>query len=976
MKTIVKGAIIALLVVALMGAAEARLVGNTSGSAGNATGTAYGSVILGETNVTFAIVNGTVVNGAAQFEDRCVSGTIEGKAASSAEGVTGTITNHKLDTTGLKAGTYDFKCTTWNKTPNPGAPTTGDVGDVTISVPDFKVSAKTTVGGLGNPEITSASSGDVIMVDFSTNLDDVIAGGCNVDYVLRQAGTTTNKLAGNTTWALRTVDVNNTINLTPTTDWTAGNYEFAVDPNGPTCNGIESVSSALTIGGTGKSVFAITTSGVTWSADKTTAAIDDIVTFTGKGSPFKNLTIKVVSGEAKQIRFVTITGQNFSDNTFYTQNGAAAQLARNTTIADPDGDGSCPTHAGFIENPSINCAFKNGTTTGIFAVTKNDGTFGIQTKFGDDGSYEIEVSGTTDTAISPQKVTVTVKDVSVTVKTDKTTAWLGQEVKITGTTTAGTNVLIAINDKAETLVQILSDKTFEYTWTQSATKNYSEGSVKISVWVCPQTVQDGLGACGNAVANANRVKLRVNEPATDTADGICEGFLEAAKTNAIGVLSTNCDKSLKKSPDASWSISMKDQTVDVTSPISGQQVAEDDNMDVKGAAPGATNSKAFLWIFNSKGTTSGGTCIGESVSVAAPESGFVFDKTFGKSDVTDDPGDYTLVIQSLGRDGVYSDGKQSTPALGADNDPLETTSPTNINLDCNDDGAASTMSNKVGSQILSILQDNALNKAGSDDQKVFKVLQFKVVTPTIKLNACASSVKGADLNVTGTSNRQDGTTIIVKAVGPKELAPVTTTVKNGTFSATFTAATIGADIGTYTVTADDLKGRTDTVTCSIIAGSPCALSVAVKSSKTQVEKDEKAALTATVSNSGDEVCTSTTLTSSVTPTTGATVTWAKTSTDVPAKGSADVSGNFSASADGSYTVTVDAKRGAAAANGTATIGVGKVAAATPAPTGAATPAPTGAATPAATPKPSPGFEAVFAIAGLLAVAYLVNRRKR
>jgi hypothetical protein len=106
------------------------------------------------------------------------------------------------------------------------------------------------------------------------------------------------------------------------------------------------------------------------------------------------------------------------------------------------------------------------------------------------------------------------------------------------------------------------------------------------------------------------------------------------------------------------------------------------------------------------------------------------------------------------------------------------------------------------------------------------------------------------------------------------------------------------------------------------AGAPCTLSVYVTSSKTQVAKDEKAALTATLSNSGDEACTSTTLSSTANPSTGATVTWAKTSVDVPAKGSADVSGTFSASADGSYSVTVTATRGAATANGSVTIGVG------------------------------------------------------
>jgi len=52
---------------------------------------------------------------------------------------------------------------------------------------------------------------------------------------------------------------------------------------------------------------------------------------------------------------------------------------------------------------------------------------------------------------------------------------------------------------------------------------------------------------------------------------------------------------------------------------------------------------------------------------------------------------------------------------------------------------------------------------------------------------------------------------------------------------------------------------------------------------------------------------------------------------------------------------------------------------TPTPTPTPTPKPTPTATPSPTPTPTPegpGFEAVFAIAGLLAVAYLVLRRKR
>jgi len=50
---------------------------------------------------------------------------------------------------------------------------------------------------------------------------------------------------------------------------------------------------------------------------------------------------------------------------------------------------------------------------------------------------------------------------------------------------------------------------------------------------------------------------------------------------------------------------------------------------------------------------------------------------------------------------------------------------------------------------------------------------------------------------------------------------------------------------------------------------------------------------------------------------------------------------------------------------------------TPKPTVKPTPVPTPApATPTPTPKPIPGYEVVFMIAGLLAVAYLVQRKRR
>jgi PGF-CTERM protein len=101
-------------------------------------------------------------------------------------------------------------------------------------------------------------------------------------------------------------------------------------------------------------------------------------------------------------------------------------------------------------------------------------------------------------------------------------------------------------------------------------------------------------------------------------------------------------------------------------------------------------------------------------------------------------------------------------------------------------------------------------------------------------------------------------------------------------------------------------------------------------------------------------------------------------------------GTFSATADttgwavGTYTVKADDGDGhtddttveIVTAVPTATPTVTPTPTATPTPTVAPTPAPTPTPTATPTPTPTPGFEAVFAIAGLLAVAYLVLRRRK
>ncbi|HEC56821.1 MAG TPA: hypothetical protein ENI32_02905 [Candidatus Syntrophoarchaeum butanivorans] len=77
---------------------------------------------------------------------------------------------------------------------------------------------------------------------------------------------------------------------------------------------------------------------------------------------------------------------------------------------------------------------------------------------------------------------------------------------------------------------------------------------------------------------------------------------------------------------------------------------------------------------------------------------------------------------------------------------------------------------------------------------------------------------GDDLVVTGTSSRKDETVVMVTVKGPVVgPAPVIAIVANGTWTATFD--TSGAEVGVYTVKADD-GDKTATATVNLISPAP------------------------------------------------------------------------------------------------------------------------------------------------------------
>ena len=301
--------------------------------------------------------------------------------------------------------------------------------------------------------------------------------------------------------------------------------------------------------------------------------------------------------------------------------------------------------------------------------------------------------------------------------------------------------------------------------------------------------------------------------------------------------------------------------------VSGELTAEqaddvlttdDEDYTILGTAEGVGDIDVL--IFGPKGGSQILTAEGDGFESVDVEDDDSFEDDIITTDEDTDTGTYTTVIVSVGRDGVYGDGE------------LE---PGDLVVEYKDD-----FTGKTASQILSILASDLWDAPGSDD--LFFILSFKIENAWLAFDPIEAVAVGEPINATGTTNRADGTDVLVTIEGPSDLLPDSVDVEDGTFSVSID--TEGAKEGTYTLEADDGDGNTDTITVVIGEAAP-----------------------------------------EPTPTVEPTV--EPTATAIP----------------------------------------------TAVPT--AEPAAEPAAEPTATPE-EPGFEAVFAIAGLLAIAYLVLRRRK
>ena len=122
------------------------------------------------------------------------------------------------------------------------------------------------------------------------------------------------------------------------------------------------------------------------------------------------------------------------------------------------------------------------------------------------------------------------------------------------------------------------------------------------------------------------------------------------------------------------------------------------------------------------------------------------------------------------------------------------------------------LTERAQSQLIAIIEDATIDEAGSDD--ILWQASLKIESPYVRLNPVEDVHIGEMLEVTGTTNREEGYSLVITVKGPVELIPQISKVKNGNFSAEFD--TSSAMVGYYTVRVDDGEGNIDEATVEIL----------------------------------------------------------------------------------------------------------------------------------------------------------------
>lgn len=398
-------------------------------------------------------------------------------------------------------------------------------------------------------------------------------------------------------------------------------------------------------------------------------------------------------------------------------------------------------------------------------VSDEHGYFKAAAYFNDTGAYEItateygcNVDGrAVNRVATDDNVWVKIKQFTALVSTDKSTYYIGEDVKVTGSATAGNSVTIKIDGNVVAIDKPIEG--FDYTWK---TAGMTPGSYEIAIWVLP-----------------------ASDPETDLPDASVTIILLRGGLNAE---------------------------------VDREFVAHGDYFTIEGTVPG--RDRVDILTIGPKGGSGHGF---DSVDIVAETDGeldapglthficgvsvdgaFKTDTDRDELDVGKDvnTGMYKIIVLNYGIDGVWGTKTGTSNLLKA------ITSNYKINF-----------ATKTTDEILALIVDKTVGQPGSDD--LLCIATIKVENGFVRIDDIEDVPLGSKLKVTGSSNREVGTTIVVTVEGPTSLKPKITSVEtndtifyNTIKEVSFDTKT--AKIGEYIVTAKDNDEHMDTTTLNIV----------------------------------------------------------------------------------------------------------------------------------------------------------------
>jgi len=408
-----------------------------------------------------------------------------------------------------------------------------------------------------------------------------------------------------------------------------------------------------------------------------------------------------------------------------------------------------------IEAQSPNAYFPKGiddnprteTTRKFFSIIDDDGTMNYAVEFNDTGAYTVRASETNDTATYDNvDITVTDRDVIFDVPS---TVVIGERFDVRGTANTGDLITIAVEDEVvQKLDQIVIEEDGEF----------SE-EIDTSALDAPALFK---------IPGSVRLKAYIDR---DRAKGYPETVpLSENDDGSVAILMTRGE---------------------ILAELSTDDVAEGDDFTITGTAAGTQQVDILIVAPRGFSGSNIETDLNEmyftSTSVTQAEHTF-YKKISACDDV--DNGRYLVMVLSPGSDGVW--GKTGYERLYNPDD-------------VRDPGTALgeyILVTKTQEEVLEIIEDMTYL---SDD--LLWIDMINVQSPFVILNPIAGVGIGEPLEISGTTNREEGYTIVVTVKGPVELTPATVPTINRTFNATIDTA--DARIGTYIVRGDDGDGNTD-----------------------------------------------------------------------------------------------------------------------------------------------------------------------